>query len=102
MYNLSFRFYILNINGKTSSDDETGPNDARRIVWAIGEFFSFLSSFSVINYCIISFLVFTYEIRSENDSNNETGPNDASGIVWAHFVIAAHFSIDISYVKPKR
>jgi len=27
--------------GREGDDDEKGPNDARRIVWALGEFFSF-------------------------------------------------------------
>jgi len=54
---------------KMSIDNEMVPNDASGVIWAVlSEFFSSLSSFSVTNYCIISFLVFTYEIMTRKQA----------------------------------
>ena len=58
----------------------TGPNDARRVVWALGVFF-FLCSFLILND------IYSME-GSPRASSKATrtimGPNGAKCVVWAH------------------
>ena len=62
----------------------TGPNDARRVVWALGEFFFFLRVFYLFND------LHRYYGCSEGTEGSSgeattttTGPNDARRVVWA-------------------
>ena len=51
---------------------KTGPNDARRVVWAIGEFFLIYSScFFSTNWC---FIEANNEICDRKASHDENGP----------------------------
>ena len=58
----------------------TGPNDARRVVWAISTcFFLF--------FCIISILTSVLRLYSTiyvigRAGSTKTGPNDAKRVVW--------------------
>ena len=58
----------------------TGPNDARRVIWALGDFF-FLCSFLILND------IYSME-GSPRASSKATrtimGPNGAKCVVWAH------------------
>ena len=58
----------------------TGPNDARHVVWALGEFF-ILCSFLILND------IYSME-GSPRASSKVTrmimGPNSAKCVVWAH------------------
>ena len=63
---------------------KTGPNDARRVVWAISKFYFVL--FHVLPIITVTFRF--YEVlKSWGGSGKpaviKTGPNDASGVVWA-------------------
>ena len=58
----------------------TGPNDARRVVWAIGTCFFFF-------FCIFSILTNVSRLYStgyviERAGMTKTGPNDAKRAVW--------------------
>ena len=39
MHSFYFRSYIWNNSEETTGDAKTAPNDARRVVWALGELF---------------------------------------------------------------
>ena len=77
----------------------TGPNDARRVIWALGVSF-FCPFFSIFNY--FSFYIDTsYGIRDGEGGNDENGPKrmrDAS--VWAisKFFISFSFIFDCTIV----
>jgi hypothetical protein len=52
----------------------TGPNDARRVVWAIGEYFLIFFVFFVLNYSFIEYIDYNYEICDVGGSVDENGP----------------------------
>ena len=58
----------------------TGPNDARHVVWALGDFF-FLCSFLILNDI--------YSMEGSPRASSKAmrtimGPNGAKCVVWAH------------------
>ena len=80
-----------------------GPNDARCVIWAhfvIAACFLVLISYVNTKKEIIQKLV-TEKDKIKKIKKLTYGPNNTSGVIWAHSVVTAHFSIDISYVKPK-
>ena len=53
----------------------TGPNDVSRIVWAIGEYFFYFSSFFLnTNLCFMVYTVVIHEVRDREAGNDENGP----------------------------
>jgi hypothetical protein len=70
---------------------KTGPNDARRVVWAISEYFSFFLRVLLI----LNIIARCYQCTKRSGKLTEggddewkavttkTGPNDASCVVWA-------------------
>jgi hypothetical protein len=62
---------------------ETGPNDARRVVWAIGMCFFFHHIFYILNN---NFYLFRFNIPPKTGSRDETGPNDASDASFGPYV----------------
>ena len=63
---------------------KTGPNDARRVVWAIGKFFFFfLSSFNILTN---DYIVFSSNLHFEGFRwavIMKMGSNNAICIIWA-------------------
>ena len=57
---------------------ETGPNDVKRVVWAICKFFYFLS-----RVLLLLTSVFRYYFIYGKAETTITGPNDARRVVWA-------------------
>ena len=58
-----------------------GPNDARCVVWALGEFFFFLCSFLILND------IYSMEgsLRASSKATRTImGPDGAKCVVWAH------------------
>ena len=59
-----------------------GPNDARRVVWAICKFFLLLFRIlSLINYYFHVISIFLKEVMKA--MIKKRGPNDTSGVIWA-------------------
>ena len=60
---------------------KTGPNNTSGVVWAISEFFFFLSSFFLKLTTVYSvYIIVVYEIC---DRRGGGGKNNAPGVVWA-------------------
>ena len=62
----------------------TGPNDARRVVWAIGEFFKYIS----LCFYILTNILSTYRCNLQGMERGRavmmrTGPQDARHVIWA-------------------
>jgi hypothetical protein len=76
----------------------TGPNDASRVVWALGEFFSI--SF-VFFYYLMTYIGTTDALKvwrgSVGATTKITGPNDASRVVWAISECFFYFIVFFSY-----
>ena len=65
---------VLLIHGKADTT-KTGPNDAKRVVWAIHRFF--ILCFIFTNNCIQVLLIYG------KADTTKTGPNDTFCVVWA-------------------
>ena len=59
----------------------SGPNDAKRVVWAISEFFLILFVFFMTTNHPTGILKLQMYLREA--TMKRTGPNDAFRIVWA-------------------
>ena len=63
---------------------KTGPNDARRVVWALGEYFIILLSFFLmLTKDLLYVLVPIMKYVTGWAGTAKTGPNDARCVVWA-------------------
>ena len=62
---------------------EMGLNDARHVVWALGEFFFFLKYVFFYTNILLYIYVFINKICDEEGRMIKTGLNDAKHIVWA-------------------
>ena len=62
---------------------KTGPNDARRVVWAleVSIFFSFVF-FSYLLMFFNSYSLYTTKYEEWRVGTTKTGPNDAKQVVW--------------------
>ena len=60
---------------------KTGPNDARCVVRALGEFFFFSLYFLILTYRIFRFYWLNTQRRKA--VTTKKGPNDARHVVWA-------------------
>ena len=58
-----------------------GPNDAKRVVWAIREFFLYLFHVLLLLTSVFRYYLSTGRLR--DTETTKTGPNDASRVVWA-------------------
>ena len=52
----------------------TGPNDIRRVVWAIGEFFKYFFRIFCTNDFFLVHTAVIYEVRDREDGYDENGP----------------------------
>ena len=78
----------------------TGPNDAFRVVWAIGEFFLMLFAFFITTNHVTGILKLRMYLREA--TMKRTGPNDAKHVVWAiseFFLYYSCFFITTNHVK---
>ena len=67
----SYTVYEIRRAGTT----KTGPNDARRVVWALGEFFLYIfRSFTILND-FYRYISIKWDLW--NTTTMKTGPNDA-------------------------
>ena len=78
-----------------------GPNDARHVVWAIGEFFIYF--FRVFLTLIDILSIYSCNIRSTRAGRYRTiriGPNDAPGVVWAlgEYIFFLFFDTNYTFV----
>ena len=82
------RYYGCSEGTERSSGGATtttmGPNDARRVVWALGEFFLI---FFVFFWYLTIYIATTDSLKvwcgSTQAKTTTTGPNDARRVVWA-------------------
>ena len=62
----------------------TGPNDDRRVVWALGELFlSFFRLFLILTKDLNYLQVLITKCTTGWAGTTRTGPNDARHVVWA-------------------
>ena len=61
--------------------EETGPNDARHVVWAIIKFFYYDFCGLLIQKLYIQ--IQPMFLMAQGRQVTKTGPNNASGVVWA-------------------
>src|ERR1700728_700926 len=79
-----FRSYLTNKCTRSPAMMQTGPNDARHVVWAIG--MSFLISVRVFHILMIISVIFRLYLSNKctrRPAITQTGPNDARRVVWA-------------------
>ena len=67
--------------------EETGPNDARCVIWAI-IFFLAIIKFFYYYFCVLLILTIiyidtTHVFNGSRKQVTKTGPNNATGIIWA-------------------
>ena len=60
---------------------KTGPNDARRVIWAVGE--CFILSLCVFPIPTNVLLIQISKYVTGRAATAKIGPNDAHGVVWA-------------------
>ena len=62
----------------------TGPNDASRVVWALGELFYFHHVFFLyLTIYIGTSNILRVQCGSMQATTTTTGPNNASRVIWA-------------------